>query len=63
MKYDHLFDVAFSVQSDNDWEDVTPEEFIHALERRVADIKRMYEASSTCLGSVFELLDTVSEEE
>ena len=54
---------SFSVQSDNDWEDVTPEEFIHALERRVADIKRMYEAEPRQVIEAFGFLDTVSEEE
>ena len=62
-KYDHLFDMAFSVESDNDWEDITPEEFIKALDRRVADVKQMYAADPRQVLEVFGFLDTVSEED
>ena len=63
MKYDHLFDMAFSVESDNDWEDITPEEFIKALDRRVADVKQMYAADPRQVLEVFGFVDTVSEED
>ena len=40
-KYNHMFDVAFEVVSDNDWENVTPEEMIIALKRRITYLESL----------------------
>lgn len=39
MKYNHMFDVAFSVVTSNVWEDVTADELILALEDRIMYLK------------------------
>ena len=39
FRYEHLFDVGFSVATDKAWEDVTAEELLAALERRLAALR------------------------
>jgi len=39
MKYNHMFDVAFSVVTSNECEDVTADELILALEDRISYLK------------------------
>jgi len=39
FRYEHLFDVGFSVATDKPWEDVTAEELLDALERRLACLR------------------------
>lgn len=38
-KYEHLFDVGFSVATDKPWEEVTAEELREALERRLWSLR------------------------
>ena len=38
-KFDHCFSIGFSVQSDNEGEDVTPEELWIALNQRMNNLK------------------------
>lgn len=61
-KYDHMFDVAFTIQSDHDWDQVTPKEFLLALEKRVADIRAMYVAEPEQILECFSILDTIEED-
>lgn len=37
--FNHMFDIAFEVESDNDWENVMHWEFIEALEKRLKYLK------------------------
>ena len=39
MKYNHMYDVAFNFDSNNDEEDVTIDELIKAMEKRLLDLK------------------------
>tara|TARA_R110002020_G_scaffold109123_1_gene252623 strand:+ start:66 stop:242 length:177 start_codon:yes stop_codon:yes gene_type:complete len=39
MKYNHMFDVAFNFESNNDEENVTIDELIKAMEKRLLDLK------------------------
>ncbi|HEC64776.1 MAG TPA: hypothetical protein ENI23_05760 [bacterium] len=38
-KYNHAFDIAFSIESDNDRENVTEKELLNALLKKVEELK------------------------
>jgi len=40
MKFNHMFDIAFGVDTDNKPDNVTIDELIEALEKRIITIKR-----------------------
>ena len=63
MKYNHLFDVAFGVISDKeDPYDVTTEELIEALEKRLTALKTT-DRSDAYAAAVFGYCDATYEEE
>lgn len=35
----HMFDVAFSIDSDKDWEEISAEELLEALQKRIDYLK------------------------
>ena len=39
FRYEHLFDVGFSVSTDKPWEELTAEELLAALEKRLACLR------------------------
>lgn len=48
-KYNHAVEIAFTIDSDNDGDNVTEEEYIAGLEKRLADLKsRKGEALEAC---------------
>jgi len=57
-RYDHMIDLAMSFESDNEWEDVTPDELMRALDQRVRDIRAMYVNDPKQLLEIFGLCDT-----
>jgi hypothetical protein len=61
-KYSHMFDLAFTVETHRPWDEVTPLEFIRALDKRVQDIKEMYFADSDQITECFGFVDTAEEE-
>ena len=50
MKYNHMYDVAFSIESNNEEEDVTVDELIEGVEKRLVQLKseRDIEAYGYC---------------
>jgi len=62
-RYDHMVDIALSFESDNEWEKVTPDELMRALDQRVWDIRAMYVNDPTQLLEIFGLCDTQDLEE
>ena len=39
MKYDHMYNVLFSIESNNDHENVTIDELIAGVEKRLLELK------------------------
>ena len=50
MKYNHMYDVAFTIESNNEEEGVTVDELIEGVEKRLVQLKseREIEAYGSC---------------
>lgn len=57
-KYDHAFTIAFSLKSDNEAEEVTEEELLDALRKRVYDIEKNKEVFEA-VGLPFDTFENV----
>ena len=61
-RYDHVYDLAFSVKSDHPrGDDVTPQMLINALQKRIEDLKQGGEIMEAC-GVPFETYEIEGEE-
>ena len=55
MKYNHMYDVAFSIESNNEEEEVTVDELIKGLEKRIIQLKHENDIESFGYCDSFEI--------